>query len=559
LQGSTVATESLDANDQYSLTATNVLLNTTFRVASTGGNYIQTVSSATIPQVLVVSHGVGTATPHLGFVGDSDTGFSITAANTLSLLTGGASRLAVSTTAAAFSVPIQVSSTSSALLHLVQTSTGEANLRLQRTGGTASNWEAYLPTGSTEYRLYSGGDRLTLTTAGHLTVSGTVTGTGTTSAALGVGTDRWLFASTAANNFTKFSTTNRILATDVNGWATSIAYTGTTGTGNLVFATNPTISGLSLSNPTLTGTISLPGFTSKWLYTDGSGTVTGFGSPNTNRVLGTGGSGEPTNYTTTGTGNVVRSDSPTLSGSVSVNTIVSSGYIRAAVDGTESAPPLRVGSFSGTATGFYYTTFVSGGDTYVDLRGTVSGNNVGFFRRNLTDNVSWVVSRSDENTNGFWIDNGAGSVDWLMFVNPSINTALRFTGNGAAVLSLETDGSIFLENIGTAGSPANARIHTSTGEITYVSSSIKFKNVIGAVDPSPLYGLRPVEYTSKLPADDPNVVYYGLIAEEVALVDPKLTEFVDGKPVSVQYERLSILLLAEVQRLKALLDRHGIV
>lgn len=50
--------------------------------------------------------------------------------------------------------------------------TGTAELRIQRTGGTTSDWEIYSPAGSSDLRLYSAADRLTLKSNGESFFSG---------------------------------------------------------------------------------------------------------------------------------------------------------------------------------------------------------------------------------------------------------------------------------------------------------------------------------------------------------------------------------------------------
>lgn len=66
-----------------------------------------------------------------------------------------------------------------------------------------------------------------------------------------------------------------------------------------------------------------------------------------------------------------------------------------------------------------------------------------------------------------------------------------------------------------------------------------------------LRNLRPITYHSKAEADDPNRRWFGLIAEEVAEVYPELVNYdAEGRPDGVQYERLTVLLLGEIQRLR---------
>jgi len=74
---------------------------------------------------------------------------------------------------------------------------------------------------------------------------------------------------------------------------------------------------------------------------------------------------------------------------------------------------------------------------------------------------------------------------------------------------------------------------------------------LGVPDPERLQGLRPVQFTCK-PEFSQGVIdpQYGLIAEEVAEVDPNLAITVDGRVESVRYQFLAPLLVAEVQRLE---------
>lgn len=50
----------------------------------------------------------------------------------------------------------------------LNTGTGDVNFRMQRTGGTASDWFVYMPSGSTEFRFFSGADRITFSAAGDI-------------------------------------------------------------------------------------------------------------------------------------------------------------------------------------------------------------------------------------------------------------------------------------------------------------------------------------------------------------------------------------------------------
>lgn len=76
-----------------------------------------------------------------------------------------------------YDLDIQKSSGSGIYSRVMNTSTGESGLIIQRTGGTAIQWIQQVPSGSTDLRFYNGGDLFTFTTAGLFTAAN-VTATG---------------------------------------------------------------------------------------------------------------------------------------------------------------------------------------------------------------------------------------------------------------------------------------------------------------------------------------------------------------------------------------------
>jgi hypothetical protein len=106
----------------------------------------------------------------------------------------------------------------------------------------------------------------------------------------------------------------------------------------------------------------------------------------------------------------------------------------------------------------------------------------------------------------------------------------------------------------TVGGTNAAVIVDSNGQLGTVSSSRRFKQDIRALDPAtlnPLMSLRPVSfyYKPQYVHGQANTLQYGLIAEEVAKVYPNLVvRGRDGKPFTVAYQELPVLLLARVQR-----------
>lgn len=108
--------------------------------------------------------------------------------------------------------------------------------------------------------------------------------------------------------------------------------------------------------------------------------------------------------------------------------------------------------------------------------------------------------------------------------------------------------------IGTTAAAANGYIDNAAGNsLLRSTSSRRYKEDITDVTVEEakniLRKLRGIRYRSKAPADDNKLWFYGLIAEEVAEVDPRLVQWSlaeDQKtlrPESVMYDRLGVLLL----------------
>jgi hypothetical protein len=138
-------------------------------------------------------------------------------------------------------------------------------------------------------------------------------------------------------------------------------------------------------------------------------------------------------------------------------------------------------------------------------------------------------------------------------------------------------GAVFLPAIGTTATTANMTLVAGTfaNSVLKFTSSLRYKtnvNTIKSADIDAVLQMRPVTYTSLAPADDPTTVHLGFIAEEMALIDPRLVQYtpsqwqqvrnpirgnIDTVPVpnapmipdSVQYSQLTALLVGAVQTL----------
>lgn len=131
-------------------------------------------------------------------------------------------------------------------------------------------------------------------------------------------------------------------------------------------------------------------------------------------------------------------------------------------------------------------------------------------------------------------------------------------GKGIAFV-IDTQSSLLVDSNGilpfstTTASAANLYQSASNTVVLRSTSSARYKRDVETLDPTynKVMDLRPVFYRSKAEADNPKWGYWGLIAEEVAKVDPKLVHYVDGVPDGVQYERVCVLLLDVIKRMDA--------
>lgn len=112
---------------------------------------------------------------------------------------------------------------------------------------------------------------------------------------------------------------------------------------------------------------------------------------------------------------------------------------------------------------------------------------------------------------------------------------------------------------GTTASGANAYIDSTTKVISRSTSSIRYKTDVEELpdeEGDRILQLRPITYRSNADLDDPDKVHIGLIAEEVAEVEPRLVEYSvdeegEPRPESVNYARLCVQLISVVKRLES--------
>jgi hypothetical protein len=152
--------------------------------------------------------------------------------------------------------------------------------------------------------------------------------------------------------------------------------------------------------------------------------------------------------------------------------------------------------------------------------------------RNLTSGSANVALGVDA---GATLTNGAGNI----YIGPGIGAASE--DNHTYIRNIK-------DTIVSGGGTDFVSVNLTTGLLGHVSSSRRYKEEIKAMDKASetLYRLNPVTYRFKKEIDPTQTVEYGLVAEEVAEVDPNLA-IRDGKGQiqSVRYTAINAMLLNE--------------
>ena len=127
-----------------------------------------------------------------------------------------------------------------------------------------------------------------------------------------------------------------------------------------------------------------------------------------------------------------------------------------------------------------------------------------------------------------------------------------FIGSGVVALQGNETDHTYIRNINTTsvngGGTDFVTVNLATGLLGHASSSRRYKEEIRPMNDASeaLYQLKPVSYRYKKEIDSTQSPAFGLIAEEVAEVNPDLVaRNVKGQPESVHYEMVNAMLLNE--------------
>jgi hypothetical protein len=130
-----------------------------------------------------------------------------------------------------------------------------------------------------------------------------------------------------------------------------------------------------------------------------------------------------------------------------------------------------------------------------------------------------------------------------------VTTADNVIVIGTNVAGQNVDHSCFIGEIfGQTSSNGTAVFINSNGRLGTMTSSQRFKEAIEPMEQASetLFALKPVRFRYKKEIDPTKTSQFGLVAEDVAKVDPALVvRDNENKPYSVRYEQVNAMLLNE--------------
>jgi len=184
---------------------------------------------------------------------------------------------------------------------------------------------------------------------------------------------------------------------------------------------------------------------------------------------------------------------------------------------------------------------------------TAEGANALFRNTTGAGNVaSGYNALLNNTTGGFNTALGASAGSKLTTGSNNIDIASHGLAGEANTIRVGTQGTQTNTYVaGIYGTPAAEGINVlidSTGHLGTITSSARFKDQIKPMDTvsESLFSLKPVTFRYKKELDPKAIPQFGLVAEDVARVDPALVaRDEEGKPYTVRYEAVNAMLLNE--------------
>ena len=222
-----------------------------------------------------------------------------------------------------------------------------------------------------------------------------------------------------------------------------------------------------------------------------------------------------------------------------------------------AAPELQVVGTGQSDSGFgmiRYSNNTSGVQFFMTKsRGASIGTNTTPSHNDNIGGIYWSIADTDEDDLGNQAAYFRASVDATATTDASPGR-LEFatTANDATSaterMRITNSGGIFMYTLGSAGS-GTALVIDGSDEIIPSSSSVAYKDDVRTIesDSSRVFDLTPRSFNWKRDG----LSDFGLIAEEVHEVMPEMVIYnKDGNPEAVKYDRLSVLLLMELHKIK---------
>lgn len=221
--------------------------------------------------------------------------------------------------------------------------------------------------------------------------------------------------------------------------------------------------------------------------------------------------------------------------------------------GVDTGYPLRVSNPAGT-----YALSVSDSGN-LNIQGNLSlgaGSGIAYIDINggAVASTRYYSAGSSRWAVGYAAGSGTGNdFQWYNYGLSITSMDLNYSNS-----NLTVQGTVRPAGAATTASAANAFMDAANGNALLIStSSRKYKTDIQPLDneyANRVLTLEPVWYRSTSSADNPAWSWYGLIAEEVADIEPRLVHWVQTEnglvPNGVQYERLAVLLLKVVKQMR---------
>ena len=185
------------------------------------------------------------------------------------------------------------------------------------------------------------------------------------------------------------------------------------------------------------------------------------------------------------------------------------------------------------------------------------GNTEGNENTAIGDSALYGNTIGDDNTAiGFGAlaqnDTGTSNTALGYSAGANVTTANNVICIGSTVLGENINNHTYIGNINTTtvsgGNAGFVTVDLTTGLLGHLSSSRRYKEDIKAMDTASeaLYRLKPVTYRYKKEIDRTQSLDYGLVAEEVAEIDPNLALYgQNGQIESVRYTAVNAMLLNE--------------